>query len=85
MNEGPFILDFDKNPHAVFEPNHDQEPFYFHPRLLYAFVPEKEINAFLDQHLHRILCEFESCSFNPKIYEVQIDNEFCGYDEVFKQ
>lgn len=76
MNKQPFILDFDKNPHAVFEPNHDQAPFYFHPRLLYAFVPEKEINAFLDQHLHRTLGEFESCSFNPKIYEVQIDNEF---------
>lgn len=75
MNEQPFILDFDKNPHAVLEPNHDQEPFHFHPRLLYAFVPEKEINTFLDQHLHRTLGEFESCSFNPKIYEVQIDNE----------
>ena len=76
MNEQPFILDFDKNPHAVLEPNHDQEPFHFHPRLLYAFVPEKEINTFLDQHLHRTLGEFESCSFNTKIYEVQIDNEF---------
>lgn len=76
MNEEPFILDFDKNSHAVLEPNHDQEPFHFHPRLLYAFVPEKEINAFLDQHLHRALGEFESCSFNPKIYEVRIDNEF---------
>ena len=76
MNEGPFILDFDKKPHAVLEPNHDQEPFHFHPRLLYAFVPEKEINAFLDQHLHRTLGKFETCSFNPKIYEVQIDNEF---------
>lgn len=38
-------------------------------------MPEKEIKAFLDQHLHRTLGEFESCSFNPKIYEVQIDNE----------
>ena len=76
MNEQPFILDFDKNLHAVLEPNHDQEPFHFHPKLLYAFVPEKEINAFLDKHLHRTLGEFESCSFNPKIYEVQIDNEF---------
>ena len=75
MNEKPFILDLDKNTHAVLEPNHDQEPFHFHPRLLYAFVPEKEINTFLDQHLHRTLGEFESCSFNPKIYEVQIDNE----------
>ena len=39
-------------------------------------MPEKEINAFLDQHLHRTLGKFETCSFNPKIYEVQIDNEF---------
>ncbi len=76
MNKQPFILDFDKNKHAVLEPNHDQEPFHFHPRLLYAFVPEKEINAFLDHHFHRTLGEFESCSFNPKIYEVQINNEF---------
>lgn len=76
MNKQPFILDFDENPHAVIEPNHDQEPFHFHSRLLYAFVSEKEINAFLDKHLHRTLGEFESVSFNPKIYEVQIDNEF---------
>ena len=69
MNKQPFILDFDKNPHAVFEPNHDQEPFYFHPRLLYAFVPEKEINAFLDQHLHRTLgkltMNFSLCVKHP--------------------
>ena len=76
MNEEPFILDFDKHPHAVLEPNHDQEPFHFHPRLLSAFQPETEIDAFLVHHLHRTLGEFESCSFNPKIYEVQINNEF---------
>ena len=51
MNEQPFILDFDKNPHAVLEPNHDQEPFYFHPRLLYAFMPEKEINEIGRAHV----------------------------------
>lgn len=76
MNEQPFILDFDENPHAVLEPSHEKELFHFHSRLLYAFVSEKEINAFLDKHLHRTLGEFESVSFNPKIYEVQIDNEF---------
>ncbi len=30
MNKQPFILDFDENPHAVLEPNHEKEPFHFH-------------------------------------------------------
>lgn len=51
MKEQPFILDFDPNHHAVIEPDHEQEPFHFHSRLLYAFVPKNEIDAFLDQHL----------------------------------
>lgn len=75
MNEQPYILDFDDNPHAVLEPNHDNYPFHFHAKLLYAFVPEEEINAFLDQHLHRTIGEFDSVSFTPKIYEVQLGNE----------
>lgn len=77
MNEEPFILDFDKNPacgflNQIMIKNH----FIFTQDCFTAFVPEKEINAFLDQHLHRTLGKFETCSFNPKIYEVQIDNEF---------
>lgn len=76
MTEQPFILDFDKNPHAVLEPNHDQAPFHFHSRLLYAFVPKENIDSFLDKHLHRSIGEFDSVSFAPKIYEVQVDNKF---------
>lgn len=74
--EQPFILDFDPNHHAVIEPDHDQEPFHFHSRLLYAFVPKNEIDAFLDQHLHRTIGEFESVSFSPKIYEVELNGEY---------
>lgn len=33
MNKQPFILDFDKHPHAVLEPNHDQEPFHFSSKI----------------------------------------------------
>lgn len=40
--EQPFILNFDSNHHAVIEPDHDQAPFRFHSRLLYAFVPKNE-------------------------------------------
>ncbi len=75
MKEEPFILDFDKNTHAVLEPDHDECPFHFHDRLLYAFVPKEDIDAFLDKHLHRTLGEFETVSFNPKIYEVEINGE----------
>lgn len=46
MNEQSYILDFDDNPHAVIEPHHDDRPFQFHDKLLYAFVPEEEIKAF---------------------------------------
>ena len=74
--EQPFILDFDPNHHAVIEPDHDQEPFHFHSRLLYAFVPKNEIDAFLDQHLHRTIGEFESVSFSPKIYEVELNGKY---------
>ena len=75
MNEQSYILDFDDNPHAVIEPRHDDRPFQFHDKLLYAFVPEEEIKAFLAQHLHRTIGEFHSVSFTPKIYEVQLGNE----------
>lgn len=79
MNEQSYILDFDDNPHAVIEPHHDDRPFQFHDKLLYAFVPEEEIKAFLDQHLHRTIGEFHSVSFTPKIYEVQLLDWLIGY------
>ena len=64
MNQQPFILDFDKNAHAVIEPDHDQESFQFHSRLLYAFAPkEEEIDLFLGKHhLHRTIGTFDSVS-----------------------
>lgn len=46
MSEEPFILDFDENKHAVLDPDHDQFPFKFHDKLLYAFVPKTTIDAF---------------------------------------
>lgn len=75
MKEQPFILDFDENYHAVLEPDHDQEPFHFHSRLLYAFVPKEEIDSFLDKYLHRTMGMFDSASFTPKVYEVEMGGE----------
>lgn len=75
MKEQPFILGFDQNKHAVIEPDHDHEPFHFHSRLLYAFAPKEEIDSFLDRHLHRTMGMFDSVSFSPKIYEVEMGGE----------
>ena len=72
----PFILDFDGNHHAVLEPDFEDLPFHFHPKLLYAFVPKEEIDSFLDRHPHRTLGSFRTISFRPKIYEVKIENEY---------
>lgn len=75
MKEQPFILGFDQNKHAVIEPDHDHEPFHFHSRLLYSFVPKEEINSFLGKHFHRTIGMFDSISFTPKVYEVEMDGE----------
>lgn len=48
MSEKPFILDFDNDQHAVLEPTFEKLPYKFHSRLLYAFVPEDEVNSFLE-------------------------------------
>lgn len=75
MTEQPFILDFDNNQHAVLEPDFEQLPFKFHSRLLYAFVPKDEIDAFLVKHPHKILGAFKTISFRPSIYEIEIHGE----------
>lgn len=74
--EQPFILDFDGNRHAVLDPDFEDLPFHFHPKLLYAFVPKEEIDSFLDQYPHRTLGSFRTISFRPKIYEVKIENKY---------
>lgn len=73
--EQSFILDFDPNKHAVLEPDHEQLPYNFPVKLLYAFVPQENIEDFLKHHSYKVLGEFESCSFNPKVYEVKINNK----------
>ncbi|WP_125605798.1 nucleoside phosphorylase [Lapidilactobacillus bayanensis] len=75
MFEEPFFLNFDRDPHAVLEPNHERAPFKFHSKLLYAFVSKDKIDLFLSQHAHKILGTFESISFCPDVYEVEIGHE----------
>ena len=47
MNEEPFILDIDLNKQAVIEPGVEDLQYKFHEKLLFAFVPDDEINSFL--------------------------------------
>ncbi|MDN6653622.1 MAG: phosphorylase, partial [Lactobacillus sp.] len=75
MSEKPFILDFDSNEHAVLEPNHDKLPFKFHEKLVYAFEPKEDIDNFLKQAPHKILGSFDSVSFQPNIYEIEINGK----------
>lgn len=67
--------DFDNYQQAVIEPNHEKLPFQFHPKLIYAFVPQDKIDEFLDHHEHKIIGYFRSISFNPFIYEINIKNQ----------
>lgn len=75
MNEEPFILDIDLNKQAVIEPGVEDLQYKFHEKLLFAFVPDDEINSFLDKHSHKTLGKFKTVSFRPKIYEVEVNNQ----------
>lgn len=75
MNEEPFILDIDLNKQAVIEPGVEDLQYKFHEKLLFAFVPDDEINSFLDKHSHKTLGKFKTVSFRPKVYEVEINNQ----------
>ena len=46
MKEQPCILEWDSDTHSVIEPNYEQQPFKFHSKLLFAFVPKEDIDNF---------------------------------------
>lgn len=69
------FLTFDDQPQAVIEPNHEKLPFHFHPKLIYAFVPQEIIERFLEKVDHQIIGYFDSVSFNPFIYEIVIAHQ----------
>ena len=75
MNEGSFVLDIDLSKKAVIEPGVENLEYKFHEKLLFAFVPDDEINSFLDKHSHKTLGKFKTVSFRPKIYDVEVNNQ----------
>lgn len=75
MNEGSFVLDIDLSKQAVIEPGVENLEYKFHEKLLFAFVPDDEINSFLDKHSHKTLGKFKTVSFRQKVYEVKINNQ----------
>lgn len=46
MKEERCILQIDKDPKAVIEPDYEKQPFKFHSKLLFAFVPKEDIDSF---------------------------------------
>lgn len=70
-----FLLDYDKDQHSVLEPTHEKLPYHFHKKLLYVFVEKKDIDEFLKKYPHQSIGEFLTISFNPTIYEVEVNGQ----------
>ena len=76
MKEKRCILQIDKDPKAVIEPDYEQQPFKFHSKLLFAFVPKEDIDNFLEQVPHKVLGSYDTISFQPDIYEIEMNGEY---------
>lgn len=72
MCKGLFILDFDDG-QGIIDPAWDQPEDHVPERLLYAFVPEEDIEHFVGGIPHRVLGRFDTVAFKPLVYEVDID------------
>lgn len=78
----PFLMQFDPNPSAVLEPDHEQAEldYHFPKKLLFAFITSETIAEFLAGHEHREIGVFECFEGATQIYEVQLETEtvtFC--------
>ncbi|KGG53328.1 Uridine phosphorylase [Lactobacillus sp. wkB10] len=71
----PFLLNFDPEPMAVLEPEHEKEinHFHFQPKLLFAFLTTAAINKFLVGRSHKQVGFFECFEGKTPIYEVDLD------------
>ena len=76
MKEERCILQIDKDPNAVIEPDYEKQPFKFHSKLLFAFVPKEDIANFLEQVPHKVLGSYDTISFQPDIYEIESNGEY---------
>ena len=76
MKEERCILQIDKDPKAVIEPDYEKQPFKFHSKLLFAFVPKEDIDNFLEQVPHKVLGSYDTISFQPDIYEIERNGEY---------
>ncbi|GFI20002.1 hypothetical protein [Lactobacillus johnsonii] len=76
MKEERCILQIDKDPKAVIEPDYEKQPFKFHSKLLFAFVPKEDIDNFLEQVPHKVLSSYDTISFQPDIYEIESNGEY---------
>ena len=77
MKEKRCILQIDKDPKAVIEPDYEQQPFKFHSKLLFAFVPKEDIDNFLEQVPHKVLGSYDTISFQPDIrVTAKLDSQF---------
>ncbi|MBD5428998.1 nucleoside phosphorylase [Lactobacillus sp.] len=72
MDRNVFLLNYDSNPKAVLEPNHERLNYHFDYPLIYAFLEKEVIDNFLSKTRHREVGKFETISFSPSIYEIEV-------------
>ncbi|WEV38086.1 nucleoside phosphorylase [Lactobacillus sp. ESL0680] len=78
----PFLTQFDPNPSAVLDPDHERAEldYHFPKKLLFAFITSEAIANFLSQYPYRKLGHYDCFEGETPIYEVNLGNEkitFC--------
>lgn len=75
MDKELFLLDYDDNSKAVLEPNHEELNYHFDYPMIYAFLEKEVIANFLVGIWHREVGRFETVSFSPSVYEIEVDGK----------
>ena len=69
------LMNFDSNPNAVLNPNHENLGCDFADKLVYPFVTDENFQAFLADKDYKIVATFETFACNFSVYQVQYHNQ----------
>ena len=75
MDKELFLLNYNGNSKSILEPDHEKLGYHFDYPMIYAFLEKEIIAAFLAGVWHREVGKFETVSFSPSIYEIEINGK----------
>ncbi|MBP2057743.1 uridine phosphorylase [Lactobacillus colini] len=75
MTNDLFLLKHSNEKQSVLQPDHESLGYHFDYPMIYAFLEKKIINSFLSKIWHREVGKFETISFTPSIYEIEINSK----------